>query len=167
MVDGPSPGVLVQGSNTMGLTIKDYFRVFRLGKKAASSNKHHNPWICWRCHAKRSDLTDDKKTVQNSFVQGFWHMMNEFTVRLADANSVEEHLCLQSPKHCHQTGDQNPWTKWPGGPSDAMPVTGKAGSCPKQKSTIMRTPGYGSKMIHPLGYRMIRIMIYALLTCHN
>ena len=46
MVDGPSPGVLVQGSNTMGLTIKDYFRVFRLGKKAASSNKHHNPWIC-------------------------------------------------------------------------------------------------------------------------
>ena len=116
---------------------------------------------------KRSDLTDDKKTVQNSFVQGFWHMMNEFTVRLADANSVEEHLCLRSPKHCHQTGDQNPWTKWPGGPSDVMPVKGKAGSCPKQKSTIMRTPGYGSKMIHPLGYRMIRIMIYALLTCHN
>ena len=108
-----------------------------------------------------------KKTVQNSFVQGFWHMMNEFTVRLADANSVEEHLCLRSPKHCHQTGDQNPWTKWPGGPSDVMPVKGKAGSCPKQKSTIMRTPGYGSKMIHPLGYRMIRIMIYALLTCHN
>ena len=53
MVDGPSPGVLVQGSNTMGLTIKDCFRVFRLGKKAASSNKHHNPWICWRCHAKK------------------------------------------------------------------------------------------------------------------
>ena len=43
----------------------------------------------------------------------------------------------------------------------------KPGSCPKQKSTIMRTPGYGSKMIRPLGYRMIRIMIYALLTCHN
>ena len=119
--------------------------------------------------AMQKDLTSPmiKKTVQNSFVQGFWHMMNEFTVRLADANSVEEHLCLRSPKHCHQTGDQNPWTKWPGGPSDAMPVTGKAGSCPKQKSTIMRTPGYGSKMIHPLGYRMIRIMIYALLTCHN
>jgi hypothetical protein len=75
---------------------------------------------------KRSDLTDDKKTVQKSFVQGFWHMMNEFTVRLADANSVEEPLCLRSPKHCHQTGDQNPWTKWPGGPSDVMPVTGKA-----------------------------------------
>ena len=43
----------------------------------------------------------------------------------------------------------------------------KPGSCPKQKSTIMRTPGYGSKMIHPLGYRMIRIMIYASLTCHS
>ena len=98
-----------------------------------------------------------KKTVQNSFVQSFWHMLNEFTVRLADANSVEEHLYLQSPKHGHQTGDQNPWTKWPGGPSDVMPVTGKAR---KLKSTIMRTPGYGSKMIHPSGYRMIRIMIY-------
>jgi hypothetical protein len=53
-------------------------------------------------------------------------MMHGFTVRLADANSVEEHLCLRSPKHGHQTGDQNPWTKWPGGPSDVMPVTGKA-----------------------------------------
>ena len=95
-------------------------------KKAASSNKHHNPWICWRCHAKKIWPHRWLKTVQNSSVQGFWHMMNGFTVRLADANSVEEHLCLRSPKHGHQTGDQNPWTKWPGGPSDVMPVTGKA-----------------------------------------
>ena len=95
-------------------------------KKAASSNKHHNPWICWRCHAKKIWPHRCLKTVQNSSVQGFWHMMHGFTVRLADANSVEEHLCLRSPKHGHQTGDQNPWTKWPGGPSDVMPVTGKA-----------------------------------------
>ena len=165
MVDGPSPGVLVQGSNTMGLTIKDCSS--GLAKRQPLRTNTTILGFAEGAMQKRSDLTDDKKTVQNSFVQGFWHMMNEFTVRLADANSVEEHLCLRSPKHCHQTGDQNPWTKWPGGPSDVMPVTGKAGSCPKQKSIIMRTPGYGSKMIHPLGYRMIRIMIYALLTCHN
>ena len=136
-------------------------------KKAANSNKHHNPWICWRCHAKKIWPHRWLKTVQNSSVQGFWHMMNGFTVRLPDANSVEEHLCLRSPKHCHQTGDQNPEQSDQVDHLMSCQSREKPGSCPKQKNTIMRTPGYGSKMIRPLGYRMIRIMIYALLTCHN
>ena len=82
-------------------------------KKAASSNKHHNPWICWRCHAKKIWPHRWLKTVQNSSVQGFWHMMHGFTVRLADANSVEEHLCLRSPNRWPEPLNKvTRWTIW-------------------------------------------------------
>ena len=40
-------------------------------KKAASSNKHHNPWICWRCHAKKIWPHRCLKTVQKLLCSRF------------------------------------------------------------------------------------------------
>ena len=50
----------------------------------------------------------NKEHVQKRLLKAPGSLSFQFTVRLADANSVEEHLCLRSPKHGHQTGDQNP-----------------------------------------------------------
>ena len=59
MVDDPSPGVLVQGSNTMGLTIKDCSS--GLAKRQPLRTNTTILGFAEGAMQKRSDLTDDLK----------------------------------------------------------------------------------------------------------